>query len=173
MKIGMQDKISDSDLDVRWFYRNKIDQLKKIKTFVVICVCGNEKLILAPAALRCSECGKAHTYENFLRQNKRAESFKKMGDGQRGRITQWGKLRRRRTMIVDGRTRKAKDFDLPDQYKAVILKQKPIISICPKCKKKYVYTGAHNLAGFSAPLIVVDQELACWDCVRNKFGLGK
>jgi len=170
---NLSEKISDSDLCVRWFYRSDEDALKKIKTFVVICVCGNEKLILASLCLRCSRCGKTHAYENFLRYNKEAEKLKKIGEGRRGRITQWGKMRKSKMMLVDVRKKTASEAQLPDKYKAIILKQKPIISICPKCKKKYVYTGAHNLAGFSAPLIVVDKELACWDCVRNKFGLGK
>src|SRR3990167_6287802 len=163
----MINDVKENNLDIGYFYRNEKDKLLKRRAYIVVCRCGNEKLMFAPGAVRCQSCGRGHDYGTLLKYKQKAEKLAKFSDGRRGRIKQWRPVPQQGVAMVDLKTGKTRS--IPKEYLDIIKKKIPKTFICPKCKKSIAWTMTHFLSGVSIPLITIDSEEMCYPCARKKF----
>ena len=67
---------TDNDLHVYWHYKDWGG--KKIKTYTVVCKCGNNKLLVHENGIRCIECQHFHTHDSFKKASDKARQAGRM-----------------------------------------------------------------------------------------------
>lgn len=158
--------ITEGNLAVTWTYRNEADRIKKVRTYIVVCVCQNSKLMLAQVCVRCHNCGRGHSYEEFLKKKIQAEKMANLADAHKQKIKQWRPPRPKNPIRLNVKTAQLENISWDDYTR---IKRPTIKYICPKCKREYLWGNAQYIAGVSPPLLVVDNELQCFTCLRVKF----
>src|SRR3990167_1029624 len=157
--------IKSNNLEIEFFYKTEMDKAARRKTFTVVCRCGNRKLMLARACVRCHECGRGHDYMTFLKKKEECYRSAFAEDGRTGRIKQWTPEKTDTNIYqLNAQTGEIKIVD--GKYAS---KMKTQYFYCSSCRRSLPWTNENRLKGIGPPVAEWGEgkQEKCFDCIRD------